>query len=94
MPFHENRRHTARAAMMRDGYVACVPNLAPFEVDAQTEIGIVHMKEEFIVHSAKALEVRSRNHHERTADNGYPRRLKQGCLVKKVQAFEVRVIRK
>jgi hypothetical protein len=94
MPFHEHPRNTARAAMMRDGHVAGVPNLATFQVDAQTEIGIIHVKKEFIVHSAEALEAPSRNHHEGTADNGYPRRLKQGSFFKTVQALEVRMIGK
>ncbi len=78
--------------MMCDGYVASVPNLAAFQVDTQTEVGIFHVKKEFIVHSAKTLEARPRNHHEGTTDNRYPRRFKQGSFVKQVQALEIRVI--
>jgi hypothetical protein len=63
-------------------------------VDAQAEIGIVNVQEEFAVHSAQPFEARPSNHHESATDDGYPRRLEQGSLVKKVQALEIRVIGK
>ena len=92
MPLHENARSTARAAMVRDGHVAGIPDLAPLQVDAQAEVGVIDVKKEPAVHSIKPLEIGARNHHEGAADNGHPCRFKQRRFVKKVMTLEVGMI--
>ena len=92
MPFHKNARSTARAAMVRDRHVAGIPDLAPLQVDAQAQIGVIDVKEEVAIHPIKPLEIGARNHHEGAADNGNARGLKQRSLIKKMQTFEVGVI--
>jgi len=94
MPLHENARSTARAAMVRDGHVAGIPDLAPLQVDAQAEVGVIDVKEEVAVHSAKLLETRARNHHESAAHNGYPCRFMERRFTKKMMPFEVGMIGK
>jgi len=46
VPFHEQARDPARAAMMRDGHIAGVPHLPALQVHAQAEVGIIHVKKE------------------------------------------------
>jgi len=52
------------------------------------------MQKEIVVHSAKPLEIRFAQHHERTADDGYPGRLKNGRFIHEVQALEIGMIGK
>ena len=80
VPFHENTRPTARAAMTRDRNVTGIPDFATLQVDTQAQVGVFHVKKELVVHSA--IETSARNHHEGTADDGDPRRSSRGASSK------------